>query len=118
MLPWGAIAVHTLSAHRSKPRRPHTSYLISYIIKDPVKITAMVLIQRVRRKALRFGSVAAEDACIQRSVRRAMNSTMKLAEEVPGVMAAMVLRGRSRFVSHHAYGYLNVTGAVNDVRAT
>ena len=96
-------------------------YIVEYMVKDPIQVAAaVVLIQKARIKAIRFRSVA-EDRDTE--IRQSMNFLMKTvnlftgAKEVPATMAAMVLNGRSRFVSNHHHENLNVTGAVKYVRA-
>jgi len=97
-------------------------YIIDYIVKDPVEVAAaMVLIEKARIKAIRFGSIAEDKGT---DMREAMNFIMKLvnlytgAKEIPGSFVAMMLNGRSRYASNHSHSNLNVTGAVNYVRHT
>jgi len=101
--------------------RAAMTYIVKYIVKDPIEVmAALVLIQKARIKAIRFGSIADDSGT---DMRKSMNHIMKMvnmftaAKEVPATLATTVLSGRERFVTNLAHCDVNVTGAVNFVKA-
>jgi len=95
-------------------------YLLNYIVKDPVELQAAVLlIQKTRSNAAKYGSSADDAGTLQRD---SQFLAMKLvnaftgAKEIPAVLASMICFGRRRYVSNHSYRFLNVTGAVRYVQ--